>query len=537
MFNEEQYDKVFDKLIAMYPAYIENDNQFRNVAIAALGVVESGKAKEKLLKYAISIWLSAIYTDRLFVKSLDYTSWDDDYTFTLQGSLGQTNDYDYDNLPDNINFDAPVDNHNISIKDVQVSLSSRMETYIRDNYPKYEQFFTDEKEALDNLMELNLDQTCITASPYLATQLSSVMKSIKEALDYDIAQGYDNEEDALKLGVKYGFTGGTYSSYKYAQQKVEHCKWALDQDISLIRSAFDSLDNIIEYKKLYSFLKSFVSNRMNEDIKSKMNYTKFIDVYEVVCRAFNETSLSLAFSNYLNGEIVQRLNEETMQLREGVKYMVRVYTIAPLSIQVKQNLEGMLAALAVQAEQNNSSVDRTAVDNAVKNTGNTFKSAVEDARVQATLSVIVDKVNSGSMSKDKALKEVYNLYKKNPNNDRVCQNLVTLCDMCIMEYVIADKWGASSVKSILDSLNNNKSAGFNKHKSKLAQSYSNIWNQLDSNNRMLLMGLSVPGRTLNDKGMALKTGLDYYKRLGDVRNSSSSRLAGLGLFDDLDLPF
>ena len=121
---------------------------------------------------------------------------------------------------------------------------------------------------------------------------------------------------------------------------------------------------------------------------------------------------------------------------------------------------------AVQAEQNNSSADRTAVDNAVRNTGNAFKSAVEDARVQATLSVIVDKVNSGSMSKDKALKEVYELYKKNPNNDRICQNLVTLCDMCIMEYVIADKWGASSVKSILDSLNNNKSAAFNRHKGK-----------------------------------------------------------------------
>ena len=72
-----------------------------------------------------------------------------------------------------------------------------------------------------------------------------------------------------------------------------------------------------------------------------------------------------------------------------------------------------------------------------------------------------------------------------------------------MEYVIADKWGASSVKSILDSLNNNKSAAFNRHKGKLAQSYSNIWNQLDINNRMLLMGQIVPGRSLNDKGWAL----------------------------------
>ena len=54
---------------------------------------------------------------------------------------------------------------------------------------------------------------------------------------------------------------------------------------------------------------------------------------------------------------------------------------------------------------------------------------------------------------------------------------------------------------------------------------------------MLLMGRSVPGRSLNEKGWALKAGLDYYKKLGDVRSSSSSRLGGLGLFDDLDLPF
>lgn len=310
--------------------------------------------------------------------------------------------------------------------------------------------------------------------------------------------------------------------------------------VTTIRSAFSSLPQIKNYSKLYTSLKSFASSRMNEDIKSKMDYKKFIDVYEIICKSFNEAPLSLAFSNYANGEIVQRLNDDRMQLRDGVGYMVRVYTIAPSSIQVKQNLEGMLAALAVQAEQNNSSADRTAVDNAVRNTGNAFKSAVEDARVQATLSVIVDKVNSGSMSKDKALKEVYELYKKNPNNDRICQNLVTLCDMCIMEYVIADKWGASSVKSILDSLNNNKSAAFNRHKGKLAQSYSNIWNQLDINNRMLLMGRSVPGRSLNEKGWALKAGLDYYKKLGDVRSSSSSRLsglAGLGLFDDPELPF
>ena len=283
------------------------------------------------------------------------------------------------------------------------------------------------------------------------------------------------------------------TSYSDAQQEVEKCKSAMSGNVTTIRSAFTSLPQIKNYSKLYASLKSFVSSRMNEDIKSKKDYKKFIDVYEIICKSFNEAPLSLAFSNYANGEVIQRLNADTMELRDGVGYMVRVYQVAPSSIQVKQNLEGMLAALAVQAEQNNSSADRTAVNNALLSTGNTFKSTVEDARVQASLSVIVDKVNSGSMAKDKALKEVYELYKKNPNNDRICENLVTLCDICIMEYIIADKWGASSVKSILDSLNNNKSAGFNRHKGKLAQSYANIWNQLTPENRMLIMGLGVPG--------------------------------------------
>ena len=534
MFNEEQYDKAFAKLIAMYPAYIENDNQFRNVAIAALGVVESGEAEETILKYAISIWLSAVYTDRLFVKSLDYTSWDDDFSFTLQGCLGHTSDYDYDNLPDNINFDNPVDNHNIAIKDVQVSLSSRMENFIRENHPEYEQFFTNEKQSLDDLIGLNLDLDSIMASPYLANQLPAVRKSIKEALDYEIAQGYNNEEKALDLGVRYGFMGNDYYSYSDAQQKAEKCKSAMSGSITTIRSAFSSLPQIKNYTKLYASLKSFVSSRMNEDIKSIMDYKKFIDVYEIICNSFNEVPLSLAFSNYANSEIVQRLNDDRMDLRDGVEYMVRIYTIAPSSIHVKQNLEGLLEALVIRAEQNNSSTDRTAVDNAVRNTGNDFKSLVEDARIQASLSILVDKVNSGSMTNDKALKEMYDLYKKYPDNDRICQNLVTLCDICIMEYIIADKRSASSVKAILDSLNNNKSDAFNRHKDKLGQSYSSIWNRLDSGHKMLLMGHSLPGKSLNDKGLALRAGLDYYKKLGNVCSSRSSRLdglSGLGLFD------
>jgi hypothetical protein len=191
----------------------------------------------------------------------------------------------------------------------------------------------------------------------------------------------------------------------------------------------------------------------------------------------------------------------------------------------------MLCALAIQAEQNNNSSEKAVVDKAVRDTGNIFQSKVDDVRVQASLSDIVDKVNGGRLAKDKALKEVYELYKKNPNNDRICENLVTLCDICIMEYIVADKWGASSVKSILDSLNNNKSAAFKRHNGQLAKTYLDIWGKLSADNRMLMMGLGRPGTSLNSNGLALKSGLEYLKKLGDVKNTRSGLLGGI--FDDL----
>ena len=499
MFNEEQYDKAFDKLLSMYPAFIENDSQFRNVAIAALGLVESGKAKEKALKYAISVWLSAVYTDRLFVKSLDYTSWDDDFTFTLQGSLGKTSDYDYDSLPDNINFDDPVDNHNIAIKDVQASLSSRMETFIRDNYPKYEQFFTDEKEALDNLMELNLDQDCIIASPYLATQLPSAKKSIKEALDYDIAQGYDNEEDAINLGVRYGFSGNEYTSYKDAQQKVESCKTALAGSVTSIRSAFSSLPQIKNFSKLFASLKSFVSSRMNEDIKSKMDYKKFIDVYEIICQSYNEAPLSLAFSNYANGEVVRRLNDDSMKEREGAVLLARVYKVAPSSIQVKQNLEGVLKALVRTCVEDNRQADKQSLKDAVQIAGPSFQRIVD-------MSMIVQKVNNDKMTKKEALNEVYKIYSSNKNDEEVCENLATLCDMCIWEYVIGESFESYSVRNTLDKILNNRSSAFMKHSGTFAGSFFKIMQGLSDDNRMSIM----LGLNLNSKGQALRKGLSYF---------------------------
>ena len=520
LFDEEKYAEAFSMLIRNYPNFFEDDTNFRNVAIAALGIIEDGdeSVDEGTFKYAISIWLSAVFSDRLFVKSLDYTSWDDQYTFTLQNSLGGTNEDDYEDLPENVNFDDPIDNQNVSIADVQNSLVSRVETIIRDKRSQLESFFNSEKDALDQLIALDLDEDFITASPYFALKHERLLESIKDAMDYECSCEYGNEEKVLSLGVKYGFDTNEYADYKEALECAERCKNALAGTKTQLKAEMASIPVIKEYESLFASLKAYFSSRMNDDIKAKMNYKKFIDIYEIICNAFHDNSLSLAFSQYANGEVVRRLNNDSMELNEGIGYMVRIYNIAPSSIQVKENLEGMLCNLASSCAETPNAANEQVLSKALRDTGSAFRAEVENARIQGTLSAIIDKVNNKRMTEAKALDEVYELYKKTPNNDRICENLVTLCDMCIMEYIIGRERGYTNVRKTLTALNNNKSATFNRHSRKLAQQYVSIWNKLPSDTRMAISGLSFTS-TLTSKGEALKEGLDFYKKLGNYTPS------------------
>lgn len=533
-FNEEKYATAFEKLQLLYPNFFEDETNFRNVAIAALGTVESqDEVSNDTFYNAISVWLSAIYSDELFVKSLEYTSWDDPFSFTLEGSLGQTVWGDYDNLPENVNFDEPVENENIAISTLQNSLISRMETYIRDNKPEFEEFFNNEKEALDALVELNLDEKCILAAPYFAKGKKRIIESIKDSFDTELTHEYGNYEDVLSLGVKYGFNDKEYAQYNDAIACAEKCKTAISSTAAKLKAELSSLARIKKFDKLHASVKSFFSDKMNEAIKEKMPYKKFIDTFEIICKAFNDNPLSLAFSQYANGEVVHRVIDKTMKPRVSVGYMVRIYNVAPSSIQVKKNLEYMLCKLASSCAKSPNAADEQVLAKALRDTGNTFKAKVEDARIQGALSAIVDKVNGNRMTEQKALDEVYELYKKCPDDDQLCENLVTLCDICIEHYILGQPSGSYSVKKTLNALNNNKSTTFNRYASKLAAKYSKIWGQLPHGTKRALQGSSF-NTTLNSKGEALKEALDYYKKLGNYTSSRS----GSSILDILnDYPF
>ena len=525
MFEEEAYQDVLEKIMQENPNYIEDDTDFRNIAIASLGLVESDIKDEAILKRAIATCLTAIYSDRLFVKSLDYTSWDDKYEFTLDGSLGQTNYDSYDVLPENINFNSPIDNTNIAIKDVQNSLLTRLEASVRKYHPELETFCNNEKVALEQLIGLRLDKSYILASPQLCRTLASIRMSIENAFEYELGQDYGNREDVVALGCTYGFNGPEYNEYSNGHNALLLCKSALSSNPSVsILSSFtsDKVSQIKKYTRLASDLKSAVGTAMNADIKDKMNFKTFLNKYETICKIVNDTTLSLTCSNYVNGEVVHLLNEDRMELREGVGYMVRIYNIAPSNFQAKKNLEGILTNLVLLVEQKGNSTDKNALNKAIADTGTIFKSLVEDATIQAKLSDIVDKVNSDKMKKNTALSEVYSLYQKSPNNSRICENLVTLCEMCIFEYVINGAYGASGVKTTLNAIARNMSPTFKNKAKKLGNTFNDMWSKVPRETKQLMCGgLSAltMNSYLNDKGQALKLGLQYLKKLGSVGNA------------------
>lgn len=517
LFAVEDYARAFAGIMRWYS--IDNYNHYRNLAIAAIGIIESDINDSKTIKNAISTALSAIYTDQLFVNSLEHTEWDDSYMFTLKDSLGTTTMDDYDTPPDNICDEEPIDNKIIAIADVQTALLNRIETAIRFEHPSYESFYNEEKTALEELLSLRLDKTdFVIATPGFASIKADIQASIKEVLDYEYKQEYDNQEDVLAVGLKYGFTGDPYSSYLTAKNILSQCLEGLTNHVSAtkIASCFGtrSIQRIANYSKLFAELRSACSTSISQSISSEMDFKKFIDFYEPICQALKDIQISMRCANYINSQIVPKLNNNSFQLREGISYMVRAYKLAPSNAQVKENLEGILKNLIHEAEQRDSQEDRKAVEVAINSLNGEFDTTIR-------LTKIIAEFENKRIKEYSALIKLYELYKNNRYESEVCETLVAVAIVCIRLYLF-DPNSSSSIKNkvreVLSDLCQHKSSTFKEHAKLFAKVYINILTEVPEDSRVLLVLPSneLVDRGLNEKGRALKEGLNFLKDLGEI---------------------
>ena len=535
---------------------LKDDIYLRNVAIACLGIAENGLLNKLNYKEVISYWLTAVYRDQLFVQSLDYTSWDDSYTFTLDNSMGGSKDESFDTLPDNVNFDEAIEGSVISICEVQQSLLGRFEAAIEslDNF--YRQFYDTQKDAMDSLVKLNLDHPCMIAAPYLANNTRKCINEIKGTLDYE----YDNygNENILKVGLMYNLTSGVYGDYKTATTAIDDCSKAiLTKSVVQVNSAFcdSAIDSIREFPDLYSSFVANLQNTLSSLIKDEADYKTVTSLFIPICRLINDSTIAYMFGNHINQCVVGELNDEKLDLATGLEDMVSVYEVAKNCSRLKDNIGNVIEALIGKYVTEEKSTDLSTLKTVLSKTGREFepnvektlteqvvmvavisdhldsikglatisanseslrlrlshiKDEAEEASINLQLSQIVDKVNNNKILYYSALQKVYSLYKVHQNNKRVCENLCTLVGMCIREYVIPDKVGKSTVMTIFDKLKYNKSTTYKSCASSLREERENILGSLPYEARRLLTGGTAYGSTLNAEGIRLKNALQLY---------------------------
>ena len=555
-FEEGNFDQALKYLKASGKNWYEDDVYFRNVAIACLGIAENGKLNRLNYKAIISCWLTAVYRDQLFVKSLDYTSWDDSYTFTLENSLGGSKSDSYDSLPDNVGYEAPVEGSVISISEVQQSLLNRFEVALNDKDSIFRDFFEEQKDAMDSLVKLNMDNPCIIAAPYMANTTRKCLNEIKETLDYE----YENYggENILKVGILYNINTGVYSDYKDATDSAKNCvSAAKSMSVTQVRSAFagSAIDSIQEFSDLYGSFTTEIQNVLSQVTKSGTSYKTVLNVFSIVCQALNDSTLAYIFGNYINQSVVGKLNDESLDLATGLKDLVSAYKVAKSCSQLKNNIGNVLEALVGKYITEANSSDLATIKSVLLSTGTEFegnvantlseqivllamatghadaidslasipaksialrnklanlKGKAKEISLNLELSQIVEKVNNKTMSYSSALQKVYFLYKDNKDNSRVCDNLCTLIGMCIREYVIPDSYGKSTVMSIFNELRYNKSATYRVSAQALKNERQEILNSLPWEARNLLTGGTAYGSELNAEGRKLKNALQLY---------------------------
>ena len=527
LFDEERYDIAFEKMIKEHKDFLDDYTALRNIALICLNMAESKQMTTANFKDVISIWLTAIYQEKLFVKSLDYTSWDDSYTFSLYEAYGHFNEDSMGALPNNVNFDDSDDDNIVFIKDVQRALLDRFEAAISDNQ-QYHEFFTSQKDAMDSFIALNLDEKCRLVAPYLAHKDEGLFQDISEALEEDRKQEYDNWEDLLSVGAIYQMPQAIYTDYNKAKSYSENCISAIDSlNSNDVKQAFlvSKIELIKRFKKLYSALKSYSNSKVSAlSAKDKSVFKNNYSFYLVVCSSLKDTTLSFVFSNYVMQYVVGEVNSNSMKKSSAADYILSIFILDKNNTRVKENLKTLFEMLA-RDNSIDSSRAVTKILDQIRTIDaplyNQLNKEKEQAKVDKELGDIVEKLTkTKSLSESAALQKLYSLYSSNPNNDAVCEILSQLCVVCIRKYIIDQEYGGSSVKTILEKLKNNMSSTFRGHRGHLKDAYYSFWNQIPADAKLALQGYN-PNASLTSHGRAIKEGLDYFKSLGGVSDSNS----------------
>lgn len=338
----EQYGNAIT-IIQKYPKFWESPELLKNLGICCYGYTSKGLLTERNYCIVISGWLTSVFSDRVILKSLDDTTWDDNYTFSLSEAIG-SNYSQHEEIPDNVNYDE-VTETNISIGATQKELLQQFETIIHKEIQDVKlsklvnDFYDSEKEAIEKVIEV-VENDIFFATPYFATSNGINNEIIKE-LDNDY-QSYSNE-NALEAGVPYIKNSNSTVVYQYffANDLVDRVITAINNENSTAIKNLNTRDNkkwIEKFDNISSSVEDKLFNAIANKISEDDENEKLISVMEE-CISFSNQNEKLKhqYSSYVANYCISKVNDEEIDHFKALTLMKGAYLRSPNNPRVVKN--------------------------------------------------------------------------------------------------------------------------------------------------------------------------------------------------------
>jgi hypothetical protein len=338
----EQYENAID-LIEKIPKFWEDSDYLKNIGICCLGLVDKGLLTEKNYRSVISGWLTAVYSDRIILKSLEHTLWDDNYTFSLAESIGSKYSQ-HEEIPENVNYDA-ISDTNISIGATQRELLHQFETILqKQNHSvplsnAINSFYENEKEAIQNTINI-IEDDIVFATPHFAKSYG-INNQIIQALDNDYRK-YENE-DALKAGIPFIKDSNSTVVYQYyfANDIIDKVSSAIKNEKSGTIKNLNTQDNkrwIDKFESVRSIVEDKLFNAISFKISENDENEKLIPVMEE-CIAFSsqKEKLKYQYANYVVNYCIDKVNNDEMDNFKALSLVRNAYLNSPNNPKVCKN--------------------------------------------------------------------------------------------------------------------------------------------------------------------------------------------------------
>ncbi|MBS1615876.1 MAG: hypothetical protein JST06_07140 [Bacteroidetes bacterium] len=381
-----RYSDAFN-LINDYTNFWEHPELLKNLAQCSFGIVSAGALTSQNYKELLSAWITATCSDDVILQSLETTSWDDDYTFTLCGSIGTV--YERDDIPENVNYNEP-DGQNISIGDTQRELIAEFEkllhSVIKENslMEVAVEFYTEERDALQKAIPeiATMKEGLFVAAPYFAREhglAQEVACLLEECYDR-----FDHNSELLEIAIMYGASENSIAG-KYASTKS-----LLENFVKAIANRqYSSLVNQVAQIKYLNNFESLVQRFESECITAFKKAADrdddsipLINGLEAAVKLFPRSEqLKHLLSMYISDVVIGGINAETMNDYDGMLLMIRAFKVQPENNRVASNLVKLIGfnLMDILNEQTRSANEIFRTLDQVKNiASNAFRTAAKE---------------------------------------------------------------------------------------------------------------------------------------------------------------